>query len=174
MTHFPQQSPARLDDRTLSAARNKTPLFTESRGECRESRSFRAYVFLARLFRTVTSASALSRLPSIFFSIFLSFRAATAVVGGGRACTRLATSNARACSLKMKSSPLRNLILTVISRTRARAVYESVQRFHRRVGFRTGVARWYNFEEEGTRINRERERDGARERASETLEERIP
>lgn len=30
--------PVRLDDRALSAVGNKIPLFTESRGECRESR----------------------------------------------------------------------------------------------------------------------------------------
>lgn len=88
---------------------------------------------------------------------------------------RLATSNARACPLKMKSSPSRNLILTVISRTPTRAVYESIQRFHRRVGFRTEVARWYNFEEDGTRVKPGARKRRRGERTSfETLEERIP
>lgn len=106
-----------------------------------------------------------------FFFIFLSFWTTTMAVVGGRPCTRLATSNAWAYPLKMKSSPSRNLILTVISCTRARAVYESIQRFHRRVGFRTGVVRWYNFEEDGTRVYREREGRERENELRETFEE---
>lgn len=116
----------------LSAAWNKTPLFTEPRGECKESRSTRAFFARATLFRTPAYPP-----PPRLFSTVLSFRIAVTRQSrswGLDCVTRLATSNARAYPLKMKSSPSRNLISTVIARTRMLAVYESIRRFHCRVG----------------------------------------